>query len=145
MLLLWLASCILRVWIAPHTLFAEDERRIFEMTHAFYQGGPLPLTGAAVVYSGTSIPGSLLALVAGLPLWLSAGHPFGTAFAVAVANSVGTLLIYRALRPHFRAIPEWILASWIFFCPLVTHDVECRESSLFAPTLSPLAVGDQRQ
>jgi len=116
-LILWGFSLWLRLKLAPQTLFAEDEARIFEMTSAFYEGESLPTHGAAVVYSGTSIPGSLLALLAGVPLWTTQGHPVGTAIAIACFNSWGVLMLYWVLAERLVCIPRLILGAWIFFSP----------------------------
>jgi hypothetical protein len=116
-LILWGVSLWLRLKLAPQTLFAEDEARIFEMTSQFYADGTLPTHGAAVVYSGTSIPGSLLALLAGLPLWTTQGHPVGTAIAIACFNSWGVLMLYWVLAERLVRIPRLILGAWIFFSP----------------------------
>lgn len=110
-------SLSLRIWFSRYTYLGTDELNLFEKALEFYLHGKLSTTGAAVVYSGTAIPGSLNTLLLAPGLYLSGGMPWGAGVWVAIVNFVSTLLIYQLCRkcfPRFRPLP---LYSFILFAP----------------------------
>ncbi len=115
--LIVLSSAIIRFAFAPLTIYASDEGRIFTPALRFFQTGELPVEGAAVVYSGTALPGSLLGLLTGLPLFLSGGRPIGAAYSVVVFNLLGLWLTYRIYSRLFPKYPKEWLCAFVFFTP----------------------------
>lgn len=112
-----LSALVMRVVFALHSTFWQDQYAVYESALRFYKTGKLGLKGAAIVYTNTALPGGLLDLLVGLPLWISGGLPWGPAVFIALLNWIFVALLFKAAVRYF---PEWnrrTLAWWIFWAP----------------------------
>jgi hypothetical protein len=111
-------SLALRFWFSKHAVFTIDQQQIIDQGMRFYREGVLSPVGAAVVYTGSALPGALQSLLAGLCLTLSQGETWGLFFGVALLNTVAQALWLRILRPHFPRLSErGILDALLYLMP----------------------------
>lgn len=110
-------SALARIVFAFQSVFAEDERAIYETAARFYSTGKPAVTGARVVYTGTVLPGMLQDLLAGGPLFLSGGWPWITVVTIAIAQAGAVYLLWDAYRRLFPKIPDAPLAVFLAFAP----------------------------
>ncbi|MCM0604558.1 MAG: hypothetical protein KA715_00540 [Xanthomonadaceae bacterium] len=97
--------------------FSTDAEAVYLSALKFYQTGVLGVVGARVVYSGTSIPGSLLDLMTGIPLFISRGALWGFAFAGAAYSWISAWIIFKAYRTLDLKMSQDMLAAFVFLSP----------------------------
>ncbi|MBI4924425.1 MAG: hypothetical protein HY843_00760 [Bdellovibrio sp.] len=110
-------SLVFRLWFSFFTDFSRDEIKIYEKGFSFYKTGHLPITGAEIAYSSTELPGSLQALLTGVPLFLSKGEPWGASLFVAFLNFFAVFLIFAIYIMLFPKINQTMLCLFIFWSP----------------------------
>ena len=113
----FLFSFLLRVVFSLFVEFNDDSVRVYALGLDFYLNGTVSPTGAAIVYTGTTLPGGLMSLLAGIPLFISQGLPWALGCFVAILNQLAGLLIYKISKDLFKNIPRFDLAIFIFLAP----------------------------
>ena len=112
-----IASLLTRFGFAMKADFGGDSMRLYEQALLLYEHHQISPVGAAVVYSGTMLPGALNQLLLGVPLFFSHGSLSGPAYWIAGLNFLSSLLTYQFYRKLFPQVHTGLLAAFILFAP----------------------------
>jgi hypothetical protein len=99
-----------------YDFWGDDEFQIYLIGLKYYATGVWPMYGPDVVYTETRVPGGLLGLLVGGPLWMApwpeAPYVFLNLLSMA---ALGLLAWYIGKR--LPDLPRWFLWIWVFFSP----------------------------
>lgn len=98
----------------------SDESHIYLLGLDFFITKHFPLWGADIVYSHSRIPGGLLGLLIGIPLFLW-HHPFAPYLFLFIIQSISLIYLSSYLSKLFPQIPEWVIYCIITFAPFTLH------------------------
>jgi len=101
LLIIFLVAVLVRSYFASIASFGGDELAVYRNAIAFFVTGRPAATGARIVYNGTTLPGSLLDLLTGPPLFFSGGLPWATVAWIVALNTAAMLYFYRLYREVF--------------------------------------------
>jgi len=117
LIIIFLISLIIRIGFSLYTDFSNDEAKCFYNGFNFFVSGQLSPYGADIVYSDTKLPGSIMSILIGLPLYFSNGLPYGTAIFIAIWNFAAMLLLFWLFLRLFPSFNRYYLATFLLFAP----------------------------
>jgi hypothetical protein len=141
-LLFALAGLLMRVWAGYSSQIGRDEYRLVNQALEWVLDGRLSKTGAAVVYSGTALPGSLQPLLFGFPLFIARLLDLKLGLTPVVVwlsllNTVAAWILFLWIKRMASRMPSppslWFLAIVCFFSPWSVWF-----QKLWNPTLLPI-------
>lgn len=106
---------------------------MFRLGFQVFSERVLPYQGMPISDTNASLPGSLQAIAAAVPLYFAGGHPFAEAVFIQLINAVTVLVIYRI---YVRLFPP-LQHIW-FFAFLVLNPWSIVFSSAWNPSYIPL-------
>lgn len=111
------ASLLIRLLFVPFTPFGNDEITNYRIGAELLLTGALPLSGPAVVYTGTTLPGGLMGALVGLPLLATQGFPSSAVVFLAFWQWFAMVLTYLFYRVLFPGFPRAALCAWVLLSP----------------------------
>jgi hypothetical protein len=133
--LIFLLALAVRLYLAPHLDYGDDQEAIYQLAKEFYLTGVFPQYGARVVYVNSAIPGSFQAVISGLPLYLSKGDVLGLKYWVVFLNWVSAIFLYLWLNKKVATQHRLLLSVFLAFSPW-----SMLFSSIWNPSFLPVLV-----
>jgi hypothetical protein len=141
-LLFALLGLLMRVWAGCSSQIGRDEYRLVNQALDWVLDGRLSKTGAAVVYSGTALPGSLQPLLFGFPIFIARLLNLKLGLTPVVVwlsflNTCAAWILFLWIKRMTCRMPSppslWFLAIVCFFSPWSVWF-----QKLWNPTLLPI-------
>ena len=111
-------SLLTRAVYSYHSWYIRDQARVFDLGFQIYHNHILPIQGSPIVYTNSLLPGSLQAILASIPLYLSGGNPFSIILFVQFLNFISCLIIYKIFSNLFINLNKYYLFPFIVLNPM---------------------------
>lgn len=113
---LLIASLVIRCVYGYYSHYTEDEARMWQLGYELIQKKEWINHGMPIVYSNSLLPGSFQAIVASLPLWISAS-PFALIVFIQALNVLTSVMLYQWIVGLFSRFRNLLVFAFIIFSP----------------------------